>query len=98
MLAAAYATRPDRFVAGPPRAAELAAIAAGFTARSIVANLATAVTAAAEIGNWPDIVRFVELARAARQTYEFERLDSTIARVEFERSISLWLSSARVCS
>ena len=25
VLAAAYATRPDRFVAGPPRAAELAA-------------------------------------------------------------------------
>ena len=53
------------------------AVAAGFTARSIVANLATAVTAAAEIGNWPDIVRFVELARAA-ETYEFERLDSTV--------------------
>ena len=56
------------------------AIAAGFTARSIVANLATAVTAAAEIGNWPDIIRFVELARAA-ETYQFERLDSTM--VEF---------------
>ena len=56
------------------------AIAAGFTARSIVANLATAVTAAAKIGNWPDIIRFVELARAA-ETYEFERLDSIM--VEF---------------
>jgi len=53
------------------------AVAAGFTARSIVANLATAVTAAAKIGNWPDIIRFVELARAA-ETYEFERLDSTV--------------------
>ena len=56
------------------------AVAAGFTARSIVANLAVAVTAAAEIGAWPDIIRFVELARAA-ETYEFERLDS--AMVEF---------------
>ena len=56
------------------------AIAAGFTARSIVANLATAVTAASETGDWPAIIRFVELARAA-ETYEFERLDSTM--VEF---------------
>lgn len=56
------------------------AVAAGFTARSIVANLATAVNAAAKIGAWPDIIRFVELARAA-ETYEFERLDSTM--VEF---------------
>ena len=56
------------------------AVAAGFTARSIVANLATAVTAAAEIGTWPEIIRFVEIARAA-ETYDFERLDSTM--VEF---------------
>ena len=56
------------------------AIAAGFTARSIVANLATAVTAAAEIGDWPGIIRFVELGRAA-ETYDFERLGSTM--VEF---------------
>ena len=39
-----------------------------------------AVTAAAKIGDWPAIIRFVELARAA-ETFEFERLGSTM--VEF---------------
>jgi len=55
-------------------------IAAGFPASAITINLATALRCAARSGNWPAVVRYVELARAA-ETYQDERFDSTL--VEF---------------
>lgn len=53
------------------------AVAAGFPASAINANLATAVGAAARLGQWPTIVRYVELSRAA-ESYQTERFDSTL--------------------
>lgn len=50
------------------------AVAAGFAPHAIAANLATGASTAAAIGDWPSVVRCVELARAAG-TYGFERLD-----------------------
>ncbi len=55
-------------------------VASGFPVSAIAANLATAVRCAAKCGNWPAVVRYVELSRAAA-TYQDERLDSTL--VEF---------------
>lgn len=55
-------------------------IAAGFTASAIRANLATAAMCAASVNDWPVVLRCIELSRAA-DTYEYERLDSTL--VEF---------------
>lgn len=53
------------------------AIAAGFPASAIVANLARAAGSAARIGEWPAVVRYVELSRAAG-TYQDERFESAI--------------------
>jgi hypothetical protein len=53
------------------------AVAAGFPSSAIVANLATAVSSAARLGEWSVIVRCVELARAAG-SYQSERFDSTL--------------------
>ncbi len=53
------------------------AVAAGFPSSAIIANLATAIGSAAQIGNWPAIVRYVELARAA-ESLQSERFDSTM--------------------
>ncbi len=53
------------------------AVAAGFAASTINANLATAVGAAARLGEWPTVVRYVELSRAA-ESYQTERFDSTL--------------------
>jgi hypothetical protein len=55
-------------------------VAAGFGAAAISANLAVAVGSAGRIGDWPAIVRCVELARSAAQ-YEFDNLASSV--VEF---------------
>lgn len=56
------------------------AVAGGFMASAIRANLATGVDCATRVRDWPALVRCVELARAA-ETYESERLESTL--VEF---------------
>jgi hypothetical protein len=55
-------------------------VAAGFGATAISANLAVAAGSAGRIGNWPALVRYVELARSAAQ-YEFDNLGSSV--VEF---------------
>lgn len=55
----------------------LRAVAAGFPASAIIGNLATAVGCAGRIGDWPAIVRCVEMGRAA-ETYQEERFDSTL--------------------
>lgn len=53
------------------------AVAAGFPSSGIIANLATAIGSAARLGNWPAVVRYVELARAA-DSLQSERFDSTL--------------------
>ncbi|MEV5885364.1 ATP-binding protein [Streptomyces sp. NPDC052020] len=53
------------------------AVSAAFPASAIRDNLATGLRCAARSGNWPLVVRCVELARAA-QTYESERFDSVL--------------------
>jgi hypothetical protein len=55
----------------------ISAVAAGFVASAINSNLATAVGAAARLDDWPTIVRYVELSRAAG-AYQEERFDATI--------------------
>jgi hypothetical protein len=52
-------------------------VAAGYAASAINTNLATAVGAAARLGEWPTIVRYVELSRAA-DAYQTERFDATL--------------------
>jgi hypothetical protein len=53
------------------------AVAAGFPSSGIIANLATAIGSATHLGNWPVVVRYVELARAA-ESLQSERFDSTM--------------------
>ena len=52
-------------------------IAAGFPASAIIENLATAISSAACIGDWPAVVRYVEMSRSAK-TYQEERFASEI--------------------
>ena len=52
-------------------------IVAGFPASAIMANLATAIESAACIGDWPAVVRYVEMSRSA-ETYQDERFESAI--------------------
>ncbi len=52
-------------------------IAAGFPASAIIENLATAIGSAASVGNWPAVVRYVEMSRSA-ETYQEERFESAI--------------------
>ncbi|WP_309133882.1 ATP-binding protein [Cellulomonas sp.] len=65
----AVALVDDNFVAN--------AIAAAMPVSAIRSSLATAVTSAAEIGDWPAVVRCVELSRAAA-TLQDERYESTL--------------------
>ncbi len=53
------------------------AVAAGYPASAIAANLAIAAGAATRLGDWAAAVRCVELARAA-QACEYERFDSLL--------------------
>jgi hypothetical protein len=53
------------------------AIAAGFPASAIADNLAAAVAAAGVARDWPSVIRFVEMSRAA-ETFEYERFDTTL--------------------
>ncbi|WP_129773469.1 ATP-binding protein [Streptomyces sp. L-9-10] len=53
------------------------AVSAAFPASAIRDNLATGLRCAARSGEWPLVVRCVELARAA-ETYETERFDSVL--------------------
>lgn len=53
------------------------AVAGGFPASAINRNLATAVGAAARLRQWPPVIRYVELSRAA-ESYQTERFDSTL--------------------
>jgi len=52
-------------------------IAKGFPASAIINNLATAASCASRIGNWPALVRYVEMSRSA-ETYQEERFESAI--------------------
>lgn len=52
-------------------------IAAGFPASAIIENIANAIHSAACIGDWPAVVRYVEMSRSA-QTYQEERFESRI--------------------
>ena len=52
-------------------------IAAGFPASAIIENLANVIHSAARIGDWPAVVRYVEMSRSA-QTYQEERFESKI--------------------
>ena len=52
-------------------------IAAGFPASAIIENLAKAIHSAACIGDWPAVVRYVEMGRSA-ETYQEERFESEI--------------------
>ena len=53
------------------------AIAAGFPSSAINANLATAIRSATRLGNWPAVVRYVELSRAV-ESFQSERFDSML--------------------
>ncbi len=53
------------------------AVAAGFPASAIMKNLATAIRCAARVNDWPAVVRYVEMARAA-ETYQEEQFESTM--------------------
>lgn len=53
------------------------AVAGCFPASAINRNLAIAVGAASRLGQWPLVVRYVELSRAA-ESYQTERFDSTL--------------------
>ena len=52
-------------------------IASGFQASAIIKNLAIAVRSAMYVGDWPAIVRFVEMCRSA-DAFEIERVDSVL--------------------
>ena len=52
-------------------------VAAGYPASMVRSNLATAVRCAARSGDWPAVIRCVEMSRAA-ETYQQERFDSTL--------------------
>jgi len=53
------------------------AVAAGFPASATMKNLATAIGCAARLDDWPAVVGYVEMARAAA-TYQEERFESTM--------------------
>ena len=53
-------------------------VAAGFTTSEIIGNLAAAAGCAAREGDWPAVIRCVELSRAAL-TYQAETLDPLLA-------------------
>ena len=53
-------------------------VAAGFTPSEIISNLAAASGCAARVGDWPAVIRCVELSRAAL-TYQTETLDPLLA-------------------
>lgn len=53
-------------------------VAAGFTTSEIIGNLAAAAGCAARVGDWPVVIRCVELSRAAL-TYQTETLDPLLA-------------------
>ena len=52
-------------------------ISYGFPASAIIENIATAIDSAACIGDWPAVVRYVEMSRSA-ETYQEERFESEI--------------------
>lgn len=52
-------------------------IAHGFSASATIENLVVSLRSAACTGDWPAIVRYVELSRAA-ETYQDERFESTV--------------------
>ena len=52
-------------------------ISAAFPASAVTANLAWAVRAAEAAGRWPELVRYVELSRAA-EAFQDERYDSVL--------------------
>ena len=52
-------------------------IAVGFPASAIIENLAIAIRSAACIGDWPAVVRYVEMSRSS-ETYQEERFESEI--------------------
>ena len=53
-------------------------VAAGFPASEVVSNLASAIGCAARLGDWPAVIRCVELSRAAL-SYQADALDPLLA-------------------
>jgi hypothetical protein len=53
------------------------AVAAGFPSSAILSNLATAIRSAARLGDWPAIVRYVEMSRGVH-SFQRERFDSLL--------------------
>ncbi len=78
LLLLAEAGRDAEAVAIVERDFVIRAVASGFPASAIIANLATAIRSAARLGNWPLVARYVELSRAV-ESYRTERLSWSLA-------------------
>ena len=53
------------------------AVASGFPASTIVKNLATAIGSASRLANWPAVIRYVEMSRAA-ENYQWGEFEAAI--------------------
>lgn len=62
-----------------------AATANSFSARAISANLALASESAAILGDWPGIVRLIQMAGAA-QTFDFDRFETVVEFTDVQAS------------
>ena len=71
------ANRYQRVVDTVGRDFVIESISYGFPASAIIENLATAIDSAARVGDWPAVVRYVEMSRSA-ETYQEERFESAI--------------------
>ncbi|MDD9981350.1 MAG: hypothetical protein OXU81_08350 [Gammaproteobacteria bacterium] len=67
----------ERVVEAVDRRFVIESISRGFPASAIVENLVVGINSAARTGNWPAIVRYVEMSRSA-ETYQEERFESVI--------------------
>lgn len=67
----------DRVLALVNESFAIDAVAAGFPSSAILANLATAIRAAARLDDWPAIVRYVEMSRGVH-SFQRERFDSLL--------------------
>ena len=71
------AGRHERVVEAVDRRFVIESITRGFPASAVVDNLVVAISSAARTGDWPAIVRFIEMSRSA-ETYQDERFESAI--------------------
>lgn len=67
----------DRVLALVNESFVIDAVAAGFPSSAILTNLATAIRSAAHLGDWPAIVRYVEMSRGVH-SFQRERFDSLL--------------------